>query len=69
MNIKYLADALAKHVENGFGDAEVGHVNGTGKTTVICGWELVTASAYEPHRGARQQPDKQMLKLFTTSRL
>jgi len=65
MNIKYLADALAKHVENGFGDAEVGHVNGTGKTTVICGWESL-------HRHmspiARQQPDKQMLKLFTTSR-
>ena len=68
MNVKDLHAALGQMIDNGHGDAQVAHVNGTGKATAICGWELVTSSSYEPHRGADQQAPKKQLKLHTTAR-
>ena len=68
MTVKELVEALARMIEDGHGDADVAHVNGVGKATNVCGWELVTASSYEPRRGAQQLPEKKVLKLHTTSK-
>ncbi len=68
MNVKELSEALADMVAAGHGAADVAHVNGQGKSTNLTGWELITASSYEPLRGAAQQPDKKVLKFHTTAR-
>lgn len=68
MTVDEMHKALGKMIENGHGEAVVSHVNGTGKATAICGWELVTASSYEPQRGAAQRPPEAQLKLHTVAR-
>jgi len=65
MNVKQLHEALGKMIED-HGEADVAHVNGVGKATKVCGWELVTSAAFD-HR-IRGHEDKQMLKLFTSAR-
>lgn len=68
MKVQELADALAKMVEQGHGDADVAHVGGTGKSTIVCGWQLVTSAGWD-HRKGLETPghNGRQLRLFTTS--
>lgn len=67
MKVHELAEALAKMVEQGLGEADVAHVNGVGKSTVVCGWELVTKQSFRQGRGMQQPPEAPQFRLFTTS--
>jgi hypothetical protein len=66
MTVAELAEASKRMVDNGHGDADVAHVNGVGKATVVCGWQLITQQSFQ-HRGIEQPPDGKQLRLFTTS--
>ncbi len=70
MTVDDLHKALSKMVEDGHGEADVAHVNGTGKSTVVCGWELVTSAGYD-HRSSVSLADQKrgrQLKLHTNAR-
>lgn len=68
MMVKELAEAMAKMVEQGNGDAEVCHVNGTGKAVVVCGWQLVTDAGWDSRKGLHAPAHEgRQLRLFTTS--
>lgn len=68
MKVHELAAAMAKMVEQGNGEAEVCHVNGTGKAVVVCGWQLVTQAGWDSQKGIHAPPHEgSQLRLFTTS--
>ena len=67
MKVAELAEAFKQMVDNGHGDADVSHVNGQGKATLVCGWQLVTAQSFQQGRGINQPPDGKQLRLFTSS--
>ena len=67
MKVSELADAMAKMVAQGHGDAEVCHVGGTGAVKVVCGWQLVTSAAWDQRLDRGQEVVGHQLRLFTTS--
>jgi hypothetical protein len=67
MKVHELAEAFSKMVDQGLGDADVAHVNGVGKSTVVCGWELITKQSFRQGRGIEKPPEVPQLRLFTTS--
>jgi hypothetical protein len=67
MKVHELASAMAKMVEQGHDEAEVCHVNDTGKATVICGWQLVTDAGWDSQKGIHEPHEGSQLRLFTTS--
>ena len=67
MKVSELADAMAKMVAQGHGDADVSHVNGQGKATVVCGWQLVTSAAWDQRLDRGREVVGHQLRLFTTS--
>lgn len=68
MKVSELAEAMAKMVAQGHGDADVAHVNGQGKAVVVCGWQLVTDAGWDSRKGMHAPSHEgQQLRLFTTS--
>lgn len=65
MKVSDLAEAFRKLEANGHGDADVFHVMGNGREKGICGWELVTSSAFDADRAVNK--DGHRLRLFTDS--
>lgn len=68
MKISELAAAMDQMVKNGHGDAEVCYVSGTGKATVVCGWQLVSNAGWDHREGLRAPAHEgQQLRLYTSS--
>lgn len=68
MKIEDLITAMEKAVADGHGDADIVVIGGTGKATIISGWQLVTSSGFDHDRDRSASLSGQQLRLYTGSR-